>query len=155
MWQPFIGARFRDLTIGWRHILPALALAALVAVFVYLAWGTHGSPSLRQSRLSQQGLYQVMIEPEGGRIKPGEAHPWLLTVRTAGGKPVEYAAIDISGGMPQHRHGLPSSPQATDYLGKGRYRIDGLQFTMDGWWQLHIGISAAPGTDSVVFNLVL
>ncbi len=143
------------MTIGWRHILPALALAALVAVVAYLAWGSNGSSNLRRSGLSQQGLYQVTLEPEGGRIKPGEAHSWLLTVKTAAGKPVEYAAIDISGGMPQHRHGLPSSPQASDYLGKGRYRIEGLKFTMDGWWQLHIGISAAAGTDSVVFNLVL
>ncbi len=143
------------MTIGWRHILPALALAALVAVVAYLAWGTGGSPSLRKSGLSQQGLYQVTLEPEGARIRPGEAHSWLLTVKTAAGKPVEYAAIDISGGMPQHRHGLPSSPQASDYLGKGRYRIEGLKFTMDGWWQLHIGISAAAGTDSVVFNLLL
>ncbi|TIW70579.1 MAG: auxin-binding protein, partial [Mesorhizobium sp.] len=48
-----------------------------------------------------------------------------------------------------------TSPQATDYLGEGRYRIDGVKFTMSGWWQLHFGISAAAGSDSVVFNVVL
>ncbi len=65
------------------------------------------------------------------------------------------AAIDISGGMPQHDHGLPTSPQVADYLGQGRYRIDGVKFTMAGWWQLHLAISAAAGSDTVVFNVVL
>jgi hypothetical protein len=57
--------------------------------------------------------------------------------------------------MPQHDHGLPTSPQATEYLGGGRYRIEGIEFTMRGWWQLRFGISAAAGSDSVVFNIVL
>ncbi|TIX45261.1 MAG: auxin-binding protein, partial [Mesorhizobium sp.] len=80
---------------------------------------------------------------------------WLLTLKTVKGDPVEGAAIAVSGGMPQHNHGLPTSPQATDYLGEGRYRIDGLKFTMSGWWQLRLAISAAAGSDTVVFNVVL
>ncbi|TIW92933.1 MAG: auxin-binding protein, partial [Mesorhizobium sp.] len=36
-----------------------------------------------------------------------------------------------------------------------RYRIDGLKFTMSGWWQLRFAISAAAGSDTVVFNIVL
>ena len=85
----------------------------------------------------------------------GELQSWLLTLKTAAGAPVEGAAIIVSGGMPQHNHGLPTSPQATDYLGEGRYRIDGVKFTMSGWWQLRFAISAAAGSDSVVFNIVL
>ena len=57
--------------------------------------------------------------------------------------------------MPQHNHGLPTSPQATDYLGDGRYRIEGLKFTMTGWWQLRFAISAPAGSDTVVFNVML
>ena len=95
------------------------------------------------------------FEPERGVVRQGELQSWLLTLKTAAGAPVEGAAITVSGGMPQHDHGLPTSPQATDYLGQGRYRIDGVKFTMSGWWQLHFGISAAAGSDSVVFNVVL
>ncbi|TGT35104.1 FixH family protein, partial [Mesorhizobium sp. M8A.F.Ca.ET.167.01.1.1] len=97
------------------------------------------------------GLFVASFEPERGVIRQGELQSWLLTLKTAAGAPVEGAAITVSGGMPQHNHGLPTSPQATDYLGEGRYRIDGIKFTMSGWWQLRFAISAAAGSDSVVF----
>ena len=91
----------------------------------------------------------------GASCKQGELHSWLLTLKTAAGQPVEGAAITIDGGMPQHGHGLPTSPEVTDYLGDGRYRIEGVKFTMSGWWQLRFAISAAAGSDSAVFNVVL
>jgi hypothetical protein len=112
-------------------------------------------PDLSRSKETANGLFVASIEPESGRIRQGELHSWVLTLKTAAGAPVEYAAIDISGGMPQHNHGLPTSPQATDYLGAGRYRIGGVKFTMSGWWQLRLAISAAAGSDTVVFNVVL
>jgi hypothetical protein len=93
--------------------------------------------------------------PESGAIKTGVLQSWLLTLKTASGSPVEFAAIDISGGRPRQAHGLPTSPQATDYLGQGRYRVEGLKFTVSGWWQLRLAISAAAGSDTVVFNVVL
>ncbi|RVB10383.1 auxin-binding protein, partial [Mesorhizobium sp. M7A.F.Ca.CA.004.05.1.1] len=88
-------------------------------------------------------------------VRQGELQSWLLTLKTKAGVPVEGAAIAISGGMPLHSHGLPTSPQATDYLGDGRYRIEGVKFTMSGWWQLHFAISATAGSDTVLFNVVL
>jgi hypothetical protein len=140
--------------------LPFVALLTMLGAVVtgaYLTgWvGSGAEAELRRAKTSQHGLFLVSLVPEDGRIRPGEVHSWLLTLKTAAGAPVEYAAIDISGGMPQHRHGLPSSPQATAYLGNGRYRIGGLKFTMDGWWQLRVAISAAAGSDTVVFNIVL
>jgi hypothetical protein len=57
--------------------------------------------------------------------------------------------------MPQHGHGLPTSPQATEYLGDGRYLIEGVRFNMGGWWELKFSISAGQGDDSAVFNVVL
>ena len=132
-------------------------LAGILAV-VYLAVPhapKAAGPDLSRSKLTANGLFVASIEPESGRIRQGELHSWVLTLKTAAGAPVEYAAIDISGGMPQHNHGLPTSPQATDYLGAGRYRIGGVKFTMSGWWQLRLAISAAAGSDTVVFNVVL
>jgi hypothetical protein len=101
------------------------------------------------------GLFVASFAPERGVVRQGEMQSWLLTLKTVAGAPVEGAAITISGGMPQHDHGLPTSPQATDYLGDGRYRIEGVKFTMSGLWQLHLAISAAAGSDSVVFDIVL
>jgi hypothetical protein len=79
----------------------------------------------------------------------------VLTLKTAAGQPVEGASIAIDGGMPQHGHGLPTAPQATGYLGEGRYRIEGVRFNMSGWWELKFAISSAQGDDSATFNVVL
>ena len=145
----------------WRYILAGLGLAALLAgilAVVYLT-GPHpaqvANPDTSRSKTTANGLFIASFEPEHGVVRQGELQSWLLTLKTAAGAPVEGAAITVSGGMPQHNHGLPTSPQATDYLGDGRYRIDGIKFTMSGWWQLSFAISAAAGSDSVVFNIVL
>ena len=145
------------LTFGWRYVLPMLALLAVLGLALHFSgWSAKdGGRAPGYAGTSQNGLFSVALEPEGDPVKPDKVHSWLLTLKTAAGTPVEYAAIDISGGMPGHRRGLPTSPQATDYLGKGRYRIDGLKFTMDGWWQVRVAVSAAAGTDTVVLDVVL
>lgn len=142
-----------------RYLLAALGLAAFligVLAVIYLTAPDHnGDPDLSRSKKTANGLFEVSIKPESGVIRQGELQSWLVTLKTGSGAPVENAAIDISGGMPQHDHGLPTSPQATDYLGNGQYRIQGVKFSMGGWWQLRLGISAAAGSDTVVFNVVL
>jgi len=145
----------------WRYLLAGLGLAALLAgilAVVYLTApqkarlaGADTSPP----KTTANGLFVASFRPERGVIRQGELQSWLLTLKTVAGAPVEGAAITVSGGMPQHNHGLPTSPQATDYLGNGRYRIDGVKFTMSGWWQLRFAISAAAGSDTIVFNVVL
>ncbi|PDQ19789.1 auxin-binding protein [Mesorhizobium sanjuanii] len=145
----------------WRYVLAGLGLAALLAGIlsvVYLT--TRHAPQLAgtdisRSKTTAHGLFVASFEPEKGAIRQGELQSWLLTLKTVAGTPVQGAAISVSGGMPQHNHGLPTSPQATDYLGDGRYRIEGLKFTMSGLWQLHFAISAAAGSDTVVFNVLL
>ncbi|PAQ07062.1 FixH family protein [Mesorhizobium temperatum] len=143
----------------WRYVLAGLGLAALLAgilAAVYLtALQAPQRAEIARSKKTTNGLFVASFEPERGVIRQGELQSWLLTLRTGAGTPVEGAAITISGGMPQHRHGLPTSPQATDYLGDGCYRIDGVKFTMSGLWQLHFAISAAAGSDTVVFNVLL
>jgi hypothetical protein len=145
----------------WRYLLAGLGLTALLAgilAVVYLMapqWGQPTGPDVSRSKASENGLFVASFQPETGAVRQGELETWLLTLKTKAGGPVEGAAIAISGGMPQHDHGLPTSPQATDYLGDGQYRIEGVKFTMSGWWQLHFAISATAGSDTVVFNVVL
>lgn len=154
-----ISRRGTGLASIWRYILAGLGLAALlvgILAVVYLT-APHSAPGpdISRSKKTASGLFVASFEPERGVIRQGELQSWVLTLKTAAGAPVEGAAITVFGGMPQHNHGLPTSPQATDYLGDGRYRIDGVKFTMSGWWQLRFAISAAAGSDSVVFNIVL
>ena len=142
----------------WRYLLATLGLAAILAgvlAAVYLHGAGQGGPDVSRTKKTDGGLFVATLVPASGIVRQGQLQSWMLTLETPAGAPVENAAIDISGGMPQHNHGLPTSPQVADYLGQGQYRIDGVKFTMAGWWQLHLSISAAAGSDTVVFNIVL
>ncbi|CAM5381255.1 hypothetical protein ATER59S_01740 [Aquamicrobium terrae] len=146
------------MTRFWRYIAAALGLAVVlagVAAAIHLAAPGRQGSDFSRSKATVAGLFVVTIGPEGGAVRLGESQAWTLRLSTPQGAPVENAAIDVSGGMPQHAHGLPTSPQVTEYLGDGRYRIEGVKFSMHGWWQLRVGVSAAAGSDTVVFNIAL
>lgn len=143
---------------NWRYLV---AVAGLVAVATMAFMKLHSTtppaagPSFALSKQSEKGLYLVAIEPENPPVKQGELHSWIVTVKTPDGKPVEGAAIAVSGGMPAHGHGLPTVPQITAQLGEGRYRVEGVKFNMGGVWEFKFAVSAPPGNDEAVFNLKL
>ncbi len=60
-----------------------------------------------------------------------------------------------TGGMPQHGHGLPTKPRITKNLGDGKYLVEGMRFSMNGWWEIKFDIDSGNRKDSVTFNLVL
>src|SRR5687767_5787550 len=98
------------------------AAVAVVAVAALVIWLTMpGAPpadlDLARSKATEKGLYRVEIEPEGGAIKQGEMHAWVIALKNAQNAPVEDARFTIDGGMPQHHHGLPTSPEVTTHLG--------------------------------------
>jgi hypothetical protein len=68
---------------------------------------------------------------------------------------VEGATITVDGGMPQHGHGLPTSPRVTKSHGDGVYQIDGVRFNMGGWWEFRLAIASPAGADTITFNLDL
>lgn len=107
------------------------------------------------TRTTENGLYKLTIKPDADPITINTIHTWTLHVETADGKPVENAVITVDGGMPQHGHGLPTSPKVTEYLGDGNYRVEGVKFQMTGWWEVKFNVTAAGKTDKVTFNLIL
>ncbi|CAN7142491.1 FixH family protein [Aminobacter sp. LjRoot7] len=146
------------MTSAWRMVVGAFGLVALAIGFlsvVFLTAPAAPGPDLARSKNSAKGVYALSIAPEAGEPRQGELHAWVVTVKTRQGAPVEGAAISVGGGMPEHAHGLPTSPEATTYLGDGRYRIEGMKFSMTGWWQLKLGVTAPAGADEATFNLVL
>ncbi len=133
----------------------AVLIGILAAVYLSGLGQDEGGRELARAKQSENGLFSVSMQPEKGAVRRGETQSWLVTIKSTSGEPVENAALHISGGMPEQGHGLPTSPQATGYLGNGRYRIEGVKFSASGWWQLRLWIFAASGTDTVVFNVVL
>jgi YtkA-like protein len=104
---------------------------------------------------SDNGLYRVSYTASNGVIPINQMHEWTLHVETAEGTPIEDATITVDGDMPQHGHGLPTSPRVTQYLGNGDYLVEGLKFQMAGWWLMDFTISANGQTDAVHFNMLL
>lgn len=107
------------------------------------------------TRLSEAGRYRVSFTSELNPIAINRLHTWTLHVETPDGAPVENAAIQVHGDMPEHRHGMPTAPKVTQYLGDGNYRVEGMRFQMGGWWEVVFEIEANGEKDRVVFNLML
>lgn len=106
-------------------------------------------------KVTANGRYRAQLAPNAPLVPIGRLHRWTLRVEHADGTPVTDLAATIDGGMPQHGHGLPTQPRVTGSLPDGQLVIDGMKFSMTGWWQLQVRVSGDAGTDSVAFNLIL
>ena len=105
-------------------------------------------------RASAHQKYTATLQPRQPlRLRRLQTVPVLIT--DAAGRPVEAAAITVDGGMPEHGHGLPTQPRVSRSLGGGVYEIEGVRFSMGGWWELKLAIQSPAGADSVTFNLSL
>lgn len=105
-------------------------------------------------RNSIGSVYRASLHQQSVPATNSEMHSYVLALADPHGAPVANARISVDGGMPQHGHGLPTSPKVTEYLGDGRYLVEGVQYSMAGWWELTFGIDAGPGADKVTFNMV-
>jgi hypothetical protein len=78
-----------------------------------------------------------------------------VKLATAEGTPVHGARFRVDGGMPQHGHGLPTQPRVTREIEAGVYALDGMKFSMTGWWEVKLDIDSPQGADKVTFNTVV
>ncbi len=106
-------------------------------------------------RTTQEGRYVVSMQPPATPPAINQLHAWQVKLRTPDGQPVSRARIDIDGGMPQHGHGLPTRPRVTRELSDGTYLIEGMKFSMTGWWEIKLAVQSAQGADKVTFNTVV
>ncbi len=104
---------------------------------------------------TEQGVYQVTISSELDPLSLNEIHNWTIHVAMPDGTAVTNAEISVDGGMPVHQHGFPTAPQITENLGHGDYKLEGVKFSMAGWWEMRLDIAADGQSDSVIFNIVL
>jgi hypothetical protein len=134
-----------------RHLLMAATLATTLAACAAPPKGL--DLSLRHA--SAQGRYMVQMDPPLAPPAINQMHAWQIKLSSPDGAPVRHARIAVDGGMPQHGHGLPTRPQVTREVVAGTYLIEGMKFSMTGWWEIKLAIEAADGADTVVFNTVV
>jgi len=104
--------------------------------------------------ISERGIYTVSFQSSLDPIKINKMHTWVLQVSTSGDS-VLGAEFVIVGGMPKHDHGLATVPRVAEELGEGKYRLDGMRFHMNGYWEIVIEIEADGKTDTVIVTLTL
>jgi len=104
-------------------------------------------------KMTANEAYNVMYKSVGGQIRINRIHSWDLTVKNAAGQPVNDAKITVVGDMPEHGHGLPTQPEVSKLGAGGVYRVDGMKFTMPGWWIITVSVMANGVHESVSFNL--
>ena len=136
-----------------RTLITALSLATLVATT-----GCMSPPKdldLALTLPSVDKRYVVTLQPPSKPAAINQLHAWQVKLTSPAGVPVANARIQIDGGMPQHGHGLPTRPQVTREGPDGGYLIEGMKFSMTGWWEVKLAIDGPAGADRVTFNTVV
>jgi hypothetical protein len=127
----------------------------LSACVVLLSWAAVVTAAPGWRHTSERGFFVINLKPLSDKISVGKFQDWELRVQDANGSDVHPARIALAGGMVAHGHGLPTQPQVTEYLGDGRYRIEGMKFNMMGDWVLVISIVTPTEQDRVNLNISL
>lgn len=142
------------LVVGFVLLMPIIGPRFLHPMMM----GQQSAPTdldMTTSHLSDNGIFLVSWTSDPSEPPLNQIHTWTIHVETADGQPVEDAEITVDGGMPQHGHGLPTSPQVTQNLGNGDYLVEGMKFQMPGWWEVRFNINADGKSDTITFNFTM
>lgn len=132
-----------------------IGTTVLSAAALLVGCGTPQGLDLSLDKPSAAGLYRVTLEPPAQKPAINQMHSWKVKLATPDGSAVSNAKFKVDGGMPQHGHGLPTQPRVTREIEPGTYALDGMKFSMTGWWEIKLAIDAAAGADKVTFNTVV
>lgn len=134
-------------------------LASIAATVVLLLTAACAAPptdlDLALTRTTEGGKFVATLQPPATPAAINQIHAWKIKLTSATGAPISHARIAVDGGMPQHGHGLPTQPQVTPELVDGTYLLEGMKFSMTGWWEIKLAIQSAEGADQVTFNTVV
>jgi len=128
----------------------ALACAALLA-----ACATPADLDLTLQHPSRDGKFVVQMEPPASGPAINQMHAWQVRVSAPDGSPVSRASLAFDGGMPQHGHGFPTRPRVTREVAPGVYALEGMKFSMTGWWDMRLAIRSGDVADTAVFNVIV
>lgn len=133
----------------------ASSLLFLLAAATSACSTTPPKLDLSLTQLSAAKKFVVALQPPSPAPAINQMHSWQVRLASPSGQPITHAYIEVDGGMPQHGHGLPTHPQVTKELVDGTYLLEGMKFSMTGWWEIRLTIQTSEGADKVTFNTVV
>jgi hypothetical protein len=108
-----------------------------------------------QSWFTRSGYYRVSYTSQLQPLAINRIHDWVFHIENSDGAPIENATVSVTGGMPEHNHGLPTDPQMTESLGNGDYVLAGMRFHMNGYWELKVTVDDSGRRDTVIIGLTI
>ncbi|HSW20833.1 MAG TPA: FixH family protein [Ramlibacter sp.] len=132
-----------------------ITATAALAVFAAGCMTPPKELDLSLEKNTSAGVYHVALAPPAQAPALNQMHSWTVKLATPDGAPVHGARFLVDGGMPQHGHGLPTQPRVTREIADGTYQLDGMKFSMTGWWEVKLAVDGPQGADKVTFNTVV
>ena len=133
---------------------PTVRIFQLTGFFLWLPVINGWSQSATFSLTTNQGS-ALEIFSELDPLAINTIHSWELVLYTADGAPLSGALMSVVGGMPDHDHGLPTSPVVTGEVAPGRYLLEGMRFHMPGRWLLTFDVISDQGSESATLEFRL
>jgi hypothetical protein len=138
-----------------------VVLIAVRAIFADARTPVAPSPSaaasatLVKSERVRGELMTIRLEPLAGRPRIGVTDEWSVVVTNERGLPQKDCQVAFDGTMPAHGHGLPTAPRVSASPEAGRYRVEGVRFSMGGYWQLDVVATCGNALQRARFDLRL
>ncbi len=130
-------------------------VAALAGALCLAGCATPSDLDLTLQHPSRQGKFVVRMDPPATGPAIHQMHAWQVRLSAPDGTPVSQAKLAFDGGMPQHGHGFPTRPRVTREVSPGVYVLEGMKFSMTGWWDMRLAIQSGDVSDTAVFNVIL
>ncbi len=138
-----------------RPHLSIAVVAALASSLWFTGCATPSDLDLTLQHPSQQGKFVVRMDPPTTGPAINQMHAWQVRLSAPDGTPVSQAKLAFAGGMPQHGHGFPTKPRVTREVSPGVYALEGMKFSMTGWWDMRLSIQSGDVSDTAVFNVIV
>ena len=133
---------------------PTLRKLLFTGLFLWLPTTNVWSQSTTFSLTTSQGS-SLEIFSQLDPLAINTIHSWELVLYAADGAPLNGAQMSVVGGMPDHDHGLPTSPVVTGEITPGHYLLEGVRFHMPGRWLLTFNVISDQGSESATLEFQL
>lgn len=138
-----------------QHKVLRILSALVLFVCIHLPDAAGANDDVAKSWVTRSGYYIVSFESELQPVAINRIHQWVFHIEDRNGNPLDGASITLTGGMPEHNHGLPTSPRMTAALGDGDYLVEGMRFHMNGLWEITVTVSVDGRRDTAVIAVTI
>ena len=124
-------------------------------ILLYLLVTTSANAQQPDLRIETSEGLRLLIHSQLSPLQINRIHSWHVKIIDAHSKPVTNARVAVTGGMPEHDHGLPTQPRVTEEINPGTYLLEGVRFHMPGKWSMVISIETEENLSTVSLDFDL